>query len=216
MLEWWRGSNGTTPITPASFADDSVTLARALPSGPSPPPSSHGPTFLMFISSAGCGRRHFSLYKRGIGENVSMGSPEDIIFLPDGMCRIVPTIRREREVCCIPPLSTSGTRHARSRVFDCDARHIAPTRGSHSSSTIACRPWHTIQCARSKWYSYRSALGPTLYDPAERYTRAHYPILGRASSVESASGSGTGGEGYPPSRDGGDVAGMTSTDFGPF
>ncbi|KAL3823673.1 hypothetical protein ACHAXA_009778 [Cyclostephanos tholiformis] len=119
-------------------------------------------------------------------------------------------VEREIEDFC------SGLMRSMNRILPADVRVFdlrrAPYRtdarlsSSHSSSTIACRPWHAIQCARSKWYSYRLALGPTLYDPAERYTRAHYPILGRASSVTSSSGSEMGGEGFPPSRDGGYVA----------
>ena len=36
------------------------------------------------------------------------------------------------------------------------------------------RPWHAIQSASSKWYSYRLTLGPTLWNPMERYTRTHF------------------------------------------
>jgi len=36
------------------------------------------------------------------------------------------------------------------------------------------RPWHVIQRAERKWYSYRLALGPTLWNPMERFTRTHF------------------------------------------
>lgn len=40
--------------------------------------------------------------------------------------------------------------------------------------TQLLRPWDAIQSAKRKWYSYRLALGSTLYDPTERYTRTHF------------------------------------------
>eukprot|EP00986_Skeletonema_menzelii_P016985 scaffold16849_cov145-Skeletonema_menzelii.AAC.9 len=36
------------------------------------------------------------------------------------------------------------------------------------------RLWHAIQSSTSKWYSYRFTLGPTLFDPMERFTRTHF------------------------------------------
>jgi tRNA pseudouridine38-40 synthase len=58
---------------------------------------------------------------------------------------------------------------------------LATTPTSSSSSTLTrLRPWHAIQSAKRKWYSYRLALGPTLYDPTERYTRTHF--INRSSS----------------------------------
>eukprot|EP00578_Thalassiosira_sp_NH16_P029466 CAMPEP_0181089190 /NCGR_PEP_ID=MMETSP1071-20121207/7173_1 /TAXON_ID=35127 /ORGANISM="Thalassiosira sp., Strain NH16" /LENGTH=457 /DNA_ID=CAMNT_0023171127 /DNA_START=250 /DNA_END=1623 /DNA_ORIENTATION=+ len=36
------------------------------------------------------------------------------------------------------------------------------------------RPWHAIQSASSKWYSYRFILGPTLWNPMDRFTRTHF------------------------------------------
>jgi len=41
-------------------------------------------------------------------------------------------------------------------------------------STARARPWHAIQSANTKWYSYRFTLGPTLWNPKERYTRTHF------------------------------------------
>ena len=46
------------------------------------------------------------------------------------------------------------------------------------------RPWHAIRSARGKWYSYRLALGPTLRDPTERYTRAHFACAVAERDVE--------------------------------
>ena len=36
------------------------------------------------------------------------------------------------------------------------------------------RPWHAIQSSTSKWYSYRFTLGPTLFDPIQRFTHTHF------------------------------------------
>jgi tRNA pseudouridine38-40 synthase len=47
---------------------------------------------------------------------------------------------------------------------------LRPNNVTHSY----CRPWHVIQRAESKWYSYRLALGPTLWNPMERFTRTHF------------------------------------------
>ncbi|KAL7531836.1 hypothetical protein ACHAXR_004265 [Thalassiosira sp. AJA248-18] len=43
-----------------------------------------------------------------------------------------------------------------------------------SSLSPRPRPWHAIQAANSKWYSYRLTLGPTLWNPMERFTRTHF------------------------------------------
>lgn len=44
----------------------------------------------------------------------------------------------------------------------------------NASLQIYARPWHVIQQADSKWYSYRLALGPLLWNPMERFTRTHF------------------------------------------
>lgn len=47
------------------------------------------------------------------------------------------------------------------------------------------KPWHVIKSASSKWYSYRFTLGPTLWNPMERYTRTHFvhrPVFAPPSS----------------------------------
>ena len=44
----------------------------------------------------------------------------------------------------------------------------------HLSILPRLRPWHAIQSSTSKWYSYRFTLGPTLFDPMERFTRTHF------------------------------------------
>ena len=49
------------------------------------------------------------------------------------------------------------------------------------------RPWHVIQRAKSKWYSYRLCLGPTLWNPMERFTRTHFihrPSFANSSNDE--------------------------------
>ena len=43
-----------------------------------------------------------------------------------------------------------------------------------NDTTLHPRPWHVIQRAQSKWYSYRLAFGPTLWNPMERFTRTHF------------------------------------------
>jgi tRNA pseudouridine38-40 synthase len=42
------------------------------------------------------------------------------------------------------------------------------------SPQVYARPWHVIQRAESKWYSYRLSFGPTLWNPMERFTRTHF------------------------------------------
>ncbi|KAL9187392.1 hypothetical protein ACHAXT_001495 [Thalassiosira profunda] len=42
------------------------------------------------------------------------------------------------------------------------------------SSFPRARPWHVLACSTSKWYSYRLALGPTLWNPMDRFTRTHF------------------------------------------
>ena len=49
-----------------------------------------------------------------------------------------------------------------------------PTTSSSTSSSSSSRPWHAIQAAKAKWYSYRFTLGPTLRNPMDRYTRTHF------------------------------------------
>jgi tRNA pseudouridine38-40 synthase len=72
------------------------------------------------------------------------------------------------------------------RIFDLQLApyNIVPspaTTPTSSCSTLTrLRPWHAIQSAKRKWYSYRLALGPTLFDPTERYTRTHF--IHRSSS----------------------------------
>jgi tRNA pseudouridine38-40 synthase len=56
---------------------------------------------------------------------------------------------------------------------DCDEDEIF-TENDTVSSQINARPWHVIQRAESKWYSYRLCFGPTLWNPMERFTRAHF------------------------------------------
>ena len=54
------------------------------------------------------------------------------------------------------------------------------------------RPWHVIQSASSKWYSYRFILGPTLWNPMDRFTRTHFvhrPIYSPPASNETSSSS---------------------------
>ncbi|KAL7476681.1 hypothetical protein ACHAW6_002526 [Cyclotella cf. meneghiniana] len=48
------------------------------------------------------------------------------------------------------------------------------TKNNTSLQQLNPRPWHVIQRAESKWYSYRLALGPTLWNPMERFTRTHF------------------------------------------
>ncbi|KAL3785318.1 hypothetical protein HJC23_008882 [Cyclotella cryptica] len=48
------------------------------------------------------------------------------------------------------------------------------TQNNISMPRLNPRPWHVIQRAESKWYSYRFALGPTLWNPMERFTRTHF------------------------------------------
>ena len=40
--------------------------------------------------------------------------------------------------------------------------------------TSRATQWHAIRSATSKWYSYRLALGPTLWDPTDRFARTHF------------------------------------------
>jgi len=57
-------------------------------------------------------------------------------------------------------------------------------------SQIWARPWHVIQSAKSKWYSYRFALGPSLWNPKERFTRTHFihrPMFSNVRAYKSAS-----------------------------
>ena len=35
-------------------------------------------------------------------------------------------------------------------------------------------PWHSMMSSSRKWYSYRLVLGPTLWNPTERFTRTHF------------------------------------------
>ncbi|KAL7463670.1 hypothetical protein ACHAXS_004026 [Conticribra weissflogii] len=48
------------------------------------------------------------------------------------------------------------------------------TRTQQQLQPLRPRPWHVIQSAESKWYSYRFVLGPTLWNPMDRYTRTHF------------------------------------------
>ena len=58
----------------------------------------------------------------------------------------------------------------------CDESDVEDYTLSRQSPTSRprARPWHAIQSAKSKWYSYRFTLGPTLWNPMERYTRTHF------------------------------------------
>ncbi len=63
---------------------------------------------------------------------------------------------------------------------------------SSSSSSSSSRPWHAIQAAKAKWYSYRFTLGPTLRNPMDRYTRTHFvhrPSFAHRHRVSSSSSS---------------------------
>ena len=69
----------------------------------------------------------------------------------------------------------------------CDESDVEDYTLSRQSPTSRprARPWHAIQSAKSKWYSYRFTLGPTLWNPMERYTRTHFvhrPLFASLSS----------------------------------
>lgn len=53
-----------------------------------------------------------------------------------------------------------------------------------SAPQLYAKPWHVIQRAKSKWYSYRLSFGPTLLNPMERFTRTHF--IHRPSFTNSA------------------------------
>jgi tRNA pseudouridine38-40 synthase len=47
------------------------------------------------------------------------------------------------------------------------------------------KPWHAIANSNAKWYSYRFTLGPTLWNPMDRFTRTHFvhrPLFAPPSS----------------------------------
>mmetsp|Transcript_15702 Transcript_15702/g.31286 ORF Transcript_15702/g.31286 Transcript_15702/m.31286 type:complete len:569 (-) Transcript_15702:20-1726(-) len=73
----------------------------------------------------------------------------------------------------------------------------------HRLQPLRPRPWHVIQSADSKWYSYRFVLGPTLWNPMDRYTRTHFvhrPIYLPPNSSSEISGKavdGNNGSGEP-------------------
>ena len=65
------------------------------------------------------------------------------------------------------------------------------------SQSTRPRPWHAIQSAHSKWYSYRFTLGPTLWNPMDRFTRTHFvhrpfmpgPLSPSSSSLQQSASS---------------------------
>ena len=67
--------------------------------------------------------------------------------------------------------NTSSSNEDASDDSDEDADE---TNNDSASLLVYARPWHVIQRADSKWYSYRLALGPTLWNPMERFTRTHF------------------------------------------
>lgn len=78
--------------------------------------------------------------------------------------------------------------------YDVDADEVDPEydddNETHQQIALQrARPWHAIQRAQSKWYSYRLTLGPTLWNPMERFTRTHFvhrPSFATGSSSSSS------------------------------
>ncbi|KAL3803906.1 hypothetical protein ACHAW5_010676 [Stephanodiscus triporus] len=104
-----------------------------------------------------------------------------------------------------PPSSSSSSSSCEYDEEDdngdrCRAHHR--TTSTITTTTIARPPWHAIRSAKGKWYSYRLALGPSLLDPTERYTRTHYV---HRTSFGYPAGGGTGG-GIEDGGGGGEVA----------
>ena len=94
----------------------------------------------------------------------------------------------QREAFC------SGIEASMNRMLPPDVRVFDVRHAPHDEATTTTgvasirRRWHAIASAKSKWYSYRLALGPTLWDPTERYTRTHFvhrpSFFGSAASAE--------------------------------
>ena len=97
--------------------------------------------------------------------------------LENSMNRIMSLDIRVFHLQLAPYTLASG--RAEEEVHDTDQCNV-PT-----VPRIYARPWHVIQSAESKWYSYRLALGATLWNPMERFTRTHF--VHRPSFMDSTS-----------------------------
>ncbi|EED88284.1 hypothetical protein THAPSDRAFT_264420, partial [Thalassiosira pseudonana CCMP1335] len=69
-----------------------------------------------------------------------------------------------------PPTPPEILQHSMNRMMPLDIRMFHLQLAPYT-------PWHAIQRAQSKWYSYRLTLGPTLWNPMERFTRTHFVHL---------------------------------------
>ncbi|KAL7430564.1 hypothetical protein ACHAXH_003747 [Discostella pseudostelligera] len=74
----------------------------------------------------------------------------------------------------------SKLQHSMNRMLPSDIRIFnlqlapSPSTTTAAATTTKARPWHAIQSAKAKWYSYRFTLGPTLRNPMDRYIRTHF------------------------------------------
>jgi len=64
--------------------------------------------------------------------------------------------------------------HDKDDASECESEDGDEPAQRNSTAAPLVRPWHAIQAATSKWYSYRFILGPTLWNPMDRFTRTHF------------------------------------------
>ena len=136
------------------------------------------------IPVLGAGRTDAGVHSRGQAVHFDL-LPNEIPFIPlppnvigEGTPIMVSTNDEDdqEKKKCID--FCNELQHSMNRMLPLDIRifnlQLAPYTWTISKSSSHARPWHAIQSAKSKWYSYRFTLGPTLWNPMERYTRTHF------------------------------------------
>lgn len=101
----------------------------------------------------------------------SFGMDEFCSKLQHSMNRMLPSDIRIFNLQLAPsmPTTKASTNYSTKTLPTTEVIEVESSAKSPSS-----RPWHAIQSAKAKWYSYRFTLGPTLRNPMDRYTRTHF------------------------------------------